>query len=567
MADRAISELAVATGVTSTDKFVLEQGGVAKQLTGQVLTNWLVNYAEGHGGIKQITLTSSVGNVDTYTITYASTYFDGNPPIEYPYTSTFTVTNGTSVASVDDKWAVSSSNSTVPSTWYDSVQTLTEQNRYLWHYQVITLTDFSTLETEKAVTGVYGDRGYTWYTYVRYSAVQPTRDSDIGVVPDDWIGLYCGTSSTAPTHYTEYTWFKWKGEKGDTGTSITSITGPVTTGLQDVYTINFSNNTSTTFTVTNGSSIDRIAQTSVLNNVRTYTVYLTNGDTTTFDVTDGISVTGIVFASNDSPGGAAHTHGYTDTYNVNYSNGTSSQITVYNGSDGSGAVNSVAGIGVSGASGDVPLIVFANQAPDNTTEGQPKQQIYDRTSGIMYICTEVNGAVYTWNSIGSPIDNALNISSSNPVQNSVITTKVGTASLTTTAQNLSGAVNELDAEVDTLDSLKMISGSAPPTSSTAGVVHQPYFDTAHNILYVCTAADTANSTYTWAKAGVTVDSSLSASSTNPVQNNVISNKLIPLDSTMATIHTLTNSEYSYMFNTVLGLGNVATLSYVDVQVT
>ena len=86
MADKSISQLSAATTIQSTDLFVLEQNSEAKKLTGQILENWLVSYADGHGGIQSIAKTSTSGTnpvVDTYTITYADTS-----------TSTFTVTNG-----------------------------------------------------------------------------------------------------------------------------------------------------------------------------------------------------------------------------------------------------------------------------------------------------------------------------------------------------------------------------------------------------------------------------------------------------------------------------------------
>jgi len=35
--------------------------------------------------------------------------------------------------------------------------------------------------------------------------------------PDQFIGVYYGTSPTAPTAYTSYQWYKYKGEKGDVG--------------------------------------------------------------------------------------------------------------------------------------------------------------------------------------------------------------------------------------------------------------------------------------------------------------------------------------------------------------
>lgn len=83
MADKAISDLLKAEQIKSTDMFVLEQDGTAKNLTGQVLLNWLTAAADGHGGIQKIEKTRTSGLVDTYTITLADTTMQ-----------TFTVTNG-----------------------------------------------------------------------------------------------------------------------------------------------------------------------------------------------------------------------------------------------------------------------------------------------------------------------------------------------------------------------------------------------------------------------------------------------------------------------------------------
>lgn len=160
MADKAVSQLNAATEVTSTDLFVLEQAGEAKKLTGQILENWLVSYADGHGGIQSITKTGSSGTdpvVDTYTIVLAD-----------ETTATFSVTNG-----------------------------------------------------------IKGDTGAQTYVWIRYASQYPTSDSDIGPSPDDWIGIYSGLSSTAPTHYTDYAWYEYKGETGETGAPATISTATV----------------------------------------------------------------------------------------------------------------------------------------------------------------------------------------------------------------------------------------------------------------------------------------------------------------------------------------------------
>ena len=208
MADKSISELIAATAVGSTDLFVLEQTGTAKKLTGQILENWLVALADGHGGIQTVSKTGTSGLVDTYTITYADTT-----------TSTFTVTNGKAIDHITQYWAVSSSASTVPISWSATRQNMTPTNRYLWSYLYIVYNDGSAEDTTKSVVGVYGDTGQSWYVWIKYSAINPTSDADMGDTPDNWIGIYSGTASTAPTHYTDYQWFEYKGEKGDTGES------------------------------------------------------------------------------------------------------------------------------------------------------------------------------------------------------------------------------------------------------------------------------------------------------------------------------------------------------------
>lgn len=133
MADKTVNELPRAATVTTADLFVLEQGGQAKSLTGQVLINDLATALDGHGGINSITLnddytltftladettvtttsvrgatgakgdkgadgrsitnvskTGTAGLVDTYKVTLTNNA-----------TSTFTVTNGNGIASVE----------------------------------------------------------------------------------------------------------------------------------------------------------------------------------------------------------------------------------------------------------------------------------------------------------------------------------------------------------------------------------------------------------------------------------------------------------------------------------
>lgn len=71
---------------------------------------------------------------------------------------------GTGIKSITEHYAVSTSNSTVPTSWSSTVPTMTESNKYLWNYETITYTNGTAVDTTKRVTGVYGNKGTTGAT-------------------------------------------------------------------------------------------------------------------------------------------------------------------------------------------------------------------------------------------------------------------------------------------------------------------------------------------------------------------------------------------------------------------
>ena len=71
------------------------------------------------------------------------------------------------------------------------------------------------------------------------------------------------------------------------GTTIQSIAKTSTSGLADTYTVTMSDGTTSFFTVTNGASIISVEKTSTSGLVDTYTITLNNGTTQTFTVTNG----------------------------------------------------------------------------------------------------------------------------------------------------------------------------------------------------------------------------------------------------------------------------------------
>ena len=68
-------------------------------------------------------------------------------------------TNGIGISSIANKYAVSSSNSTAPTSWSNTPQTMTATNKYLWNYEIITYTNNTTYSSTPAVIGTYGDKG------------------------------------------------------------------------------------------------------------------------------------------------------------------------------------------------------------------------------------------------------------------------------------------------------------------------------------------------------------------------------------------------------------------------
>lgn len=75
-----------------------------------------------------------------------------------------TGSTGNGIKSITEHYAVSTSNSTVPTSWSSTVPTMTESNKYFWNYETITYTNGTTVDTTKRVIGVYGNKGATGAT-------------------------------------------------------------------------------------------------------------------------------------------------------------------------------------------------------------------------------------------------------------------------------------------------------------------------------------------------------------------------------------------------------------------
>lgn len=201
MADKSIEQLNAAEKVYLSDLFVLQQSGTAKKLTGQVLKNWLLELAQGHGGITSIVLQSTSGLNKTYRITLADdTYFD------------MTVSDGKGITSV----AKTGTSGLV--------------DTYTMKFNAGSDFVFTVKNGEK------GDKGDADRLYFKFASQKPTDAShNMGDVPDEWLGFYAGT--TPPSGWQDYTWVRIKGDKGDKGDAARLTSHSTTYMVSDSGTI------------------------------------------------------------------------------------------------------------------------------------------------------------------------------------------------------------------------------------------------------------------------------------------------------------------------------------------
>ena len=111
--------------------------------------------------------------------------------------------------------------------------------------------------------------------------VSITKTATVGLV-DLYTILYTdGTTSTFTVT---------NGSVGADGRGIVSITRTGRSGLYDTYTIVYTDDTTSYFLVKNGNGIEAIEKTATNEAVDTYTIYYQDGTTSTFDVTNGTYV-------------------------------------------------------------------------------------------------------------------------------------------------------------------------------------------------------------------------------------------------------------------------------------
>lgn len=236
-----------------------------------------------------------------------------------------------------------------------------------------------------------------------------------------------------------------------------------------------------------GNGIADITRTSSSGLVDVYTVTMTDGSTYNFTVVNGNGISSIT---------GPVSSGLQDTYTINFDSGASQQIVITNG-DGIASI------------------------------------VKTSTSGLLdtYTITLTSGATYTFQ-----VRNAKSIVSITQIGGShaagttdtyqILYTDGDTSFFTVyNGANGTGAVSSVSGiQADGQgDVPQIITGNGAPTPQTVGQLNQLYFDLNNSVLYFCLGE--SQGSYSWAGTTVTVDSTLSTSSTNPVQNRAITGKI------------------------------------------
>ena len=147
------------TGATGKGvKSIVEQYYKSTSATAMSGGSWSTTYP-GWENSKYIWTRSVITYTDNTTSTTTAVCVTGSKGDKGATGGTGPTGNG--IKSITEHYAVSTSNSSAPTTWSTAVPTMTETNKYLWNYETITYTNNTTNDTAKRVIGVYGNKGAT----------------------------------------------------------------------------------------------------------------------------------------------------------------------------------------------------------------------------------------------------------------------------------------------------------------------------------------------------------------------------------------------------------------------
>lgn len=220
----SVSKSGNTTTITITDKTGTHtqtvkdgaNGTPGKDGTNGKTTYFHVKYSNDNGK----TFTANSGETVGSYIGTCTDYTEADPTTVGAYTwakikgepgnTGATGATGNGISEIKEHYAVSASNTTAPTTWYDAAQTTTATKKYLWNYETITYTNGTSVDTKKRVIGVYGDKGATGEKgtpgrtyFIELSSRVLKRSKDNTIAPNFFTikGFYRDGNSTTRVAY------------------------------------------------------------------------------------------------------------------------------------------------------------------------------------------------------------------------------------------------------------------------------------------------------------------------------------------------------------------------------
>ena len=225
MANKNISELTAATEMTNADLLVIEQNGVAKKMTGEVLLDMI----DSHGGISnadytapvspslQGTLTLTFSDGDTYDVPImnGAAGADGTDGADGAHIFTSSTAPLIVIGTNTTRFYKSQLSPNVDPQIGDFI--FYETNYYQVQSVQSNMVNASEGVSFKGDTGDSGSNGLNGYVHIKWASQMPTSNSDMGDIPDAWMGICSDNISVAPGQYTSYKWYNIKGADGAAG--------------------------------------------------------------------------------------------------------------------------------------------------------------------------------------------------------------------------------------------------------------------------------------------------------------------------------------------------------------
>lgn len=172
-----------------------------------------------------------------------------------------TGSSGVGINSITEYYAVSSSNTTAPTSWSTTVQNMTSTNKYLWNYETITYSNNTTTNTSKRVIGVYGDKGNTGATGTTGNGISKIVNYYLATSSSSGVTTSTSGWTTSVQSVSSSKKYLWNYEVITYTDSSTNTTTPCIIGVYgdtgasgaDAYTIILTNESHTFATQNNGN--------------------------------------------------------------------------------------------------------------------------------------------------------------------------------------------------------------------------------------------------------------------------------------------------------------------------